>query len=233
MNIRVVLFAFILIVFSCSDSGNKKDFRVEELEKMEKEQKIKDDLYIQKVRGLIANKAQDTSVFITPEYIKYKTIQELIKEGSPFPRFNEIDSKNKSVSNTDFEKGYVFYSFWGTWCSSCIDNIVAIRDAQNDERFNKVKFVSVSVDEKKDDWAQFLYQYNMDDYMTNILIGKNRENVLSNFLFKELTMLENESVLKTKYSYVTPAYCLVKDGVILSNKPNLPKDKNHFLSQLK
>ena len=73
----------------------------------------------------------------------------------------------------------------------------------------------------------------MNDYMTNILIGKNREHVLSDFLYKSMYSTNDKEELIETYHYVTPSYCLVKDGVIVSNNPMLPKDGDVFLEQLK
>lgn len=169
----------------------------------------------------------------TPESIKYDEIKEQIKEGNRFPAFELKDSENNLVSDKDFNKGYVFYSFWGTWCSSCIDNIVAVRDAHKKDRFKDVKFVSVSVDGKKENWDQFIYQYDMNDYMINVLIGRNRDHVLSDFLYKELLSIDENNEAIADYNYITPSYCLVKDGVIVSNHPVLPKQGDAFLEQLK
>lgn len=167
----------------------------------------------------------------TPEDLKYNKIQEQIKEGNTFPNFNELDHKNNPVSNKDFNKGHILYMFWGTWCSSCIDNIVAVRDMKKLGLLKNIEFVSVSVDKKEEDWKQFIYQYDMEDYMTNIRIGKNRQHTLSDFMYKVIyssLSLDEES---KSYHYITPAYCLVKDGIIVDNQPILPKEKEDFLNK--
>jgi len=179
---------------------------------------------------LIAMSCSNTEI-TTPESIKYTKILKLIEEGNRFPRFIETDSKNNEISEGDFNKGNVLYMFWSTRCSSCIDNIVAVRDMKRLGLLNSIQFVSVSIDRKEEDWKQFLYQYDMDEYMTNIHIGKNRDHALSQFMFKKLyhsLVLDEESV---SYNYITPSYCLVKNGIIADNEPILPKDKEAFLDK--
>lgn len=166
---------------------------------------------------------------LTPEGVKYTTSQKLIEEGNDFPKFNEIDSENREISDRDFNKGNVLYIFWSTRCSSCIDNIVAVRDMKRQGLLNNIQFVSVSIDREKKNWEQFIYQYDMNDYMTNILIGKNQDHILSHFLYKKLYTSLDLNPESVSYNYVTPSYCLVKDGVIASNTPILPKDKQAFL----
>lgn len=167
----------------------------------------------------------------TPESIKYEKLKSAIKDGSPFPHFTANDSKQNTISDTDFNQGYVFYAFWSTWCSSCIENIAALRDMNKAGLLNHIKLVSVSVDHKRENWEQYLYQYDMEDYITNILIGKNREHPLSDFMYMQALLMEDDKMVET-YHYVTPAYCLVKDGVIVTNAPVLPKDQDGFLAQL-
>ena len=167
----------------------------------------------------------------TPEAIKYEESQKTISNGAKFPTYELPNKKGETISNTQFDKGDVFYLFWATWCNSCIDNIVAVREMKKKGLLKNVRFVSISVDKERDRWENFLYQYDMEDYMENVLLGKDREHLLSNFLLKEL---RSESDLKTvKYGYIAPAYCLVKDGFIQDNRPILPEDKDKFLTQFK
>ncbi len=192
-----------------------------------------EEIDVEKFRAMMENPPKVIETAPTPESKKYDKIEEQIKEGNTFPAFELEDSENNLVSDKDFNKGYVFYSFWGTWCSSCIDNIVAVRDARKKGEFKDVKFVSVSVDGKKENWDQYIYQYDMNDYMTNVLIGRDREHVLSNFLYKKMQSVNDNNEATLEYHYLTPSYCLVKDGVIVSNHPMLPKYGDAFLEQLK
>ncbi len=165
----------------------------------------------------------------TPEAIKYAEAQKITSTGAQFPDYELKTNNDKLISNNQFDQGYVFYMFWGTWCASCIDNIVAVRDMKKQGLLKNVQFISVSVDKERDKWTQFIYQYDMDDYMENVLIGKDREHILSNFLYKEGIWGDTKQLV---YHYITPAYCLVKDGVIVDNHPRiLPKDKKRFLAQ--
>jgi len=91
-----------------------------------------------------------------------------------------------------------------------------------------IQFVSISVDKEPDTWKNFIYQYDMADYMENILLGRDKEHLLSSFLCKEVII---EATQEKKYAYLTPEYCLVKDGIIMTNSPILPEDRDQFLNQ--
>jgi len=113
----------------------------------------------------------------TPEAKKYLKAQKIIKEGNPFPAFSLPNEQDSIITDQAFVDGYTFYMFWGTWCASCIDNIVAVRDMKKQGLLQNINFVSVSVDKDHDRWKQFIYQYDMADYMDNILLGRDRENI--------------------------------------------------------
>lgn len=163
----------------------------------------------------------------TSEDIKYEEAQRIIANHSSFPNFELPNKAEEVVKSSQFEDGYVFYMIWGSWCSSCVDNIVAVRDMKKKGLLENIQFVSISVDEDKEKWERFLYQYDMEDYMANVLMGRDSENILNNFRYKEMINSKREKV----YNYMTPAYCLVKNGIIIDNSPILPEDRNKFLEQ--
>lgn len=169
----------------------------------------------------------------SPEEIKYQEAQQMMSVGATFPVYNLMNGTDESITSTQFDEGYVFYMFWGTWCASCIDNIVAVREMKKKGLLKNVEFVSISVDEEADRWRKFLDQYDMKDYMTNVLLGKDREHPLSSFVYKKLSLPKEENKdQEYRYGYIMPAYCLVKDGIIKENFPKvLPKDKEKFLAQ--
>lgn len=164
----------------------------------------------------------------TPETIKYDEAQKTIKKGASFPAYELLGETDKPVLSTQFAEGYVFYMFWASSCPSCIDNIVTVRDMRKKGLWTNIEFVSISIEEEQDRWKNFLYQYDMGDYMTNVWLGKDREHPLSSFLYEELRLAGST---KSQYGYILPHYCLVKDGVIKNNDPIRPKDKNKFLAQ--
>lgn len=166
----------------------------------------------------------------TPEEIKYQEAQKITSVGAPFPEYELVNGSNKTISNTQFDKGHVFYMFWGTWCASCIDNINAVREMKQKGLLKNVQFVSISVDEEADRWTNFLTQFDMDDYMTNVLLGKDREHPLSSFVYRRFS---RPTDMEYSYGYIMPSYCLVQDGIIKERFPIVtePKDKEEFLAQ--
>ncbi len=165
---------------------------------------------------------------LSPEDKKLKTAQKIRKNGATFPAYELPNEKDELVSSKSFESGYVFYMFWGIYCASCIDNIVAVRELNRKGLIENVQFVSVSADDEAEKWKKFIYQYDMADYMTNILMESNADHVLGNFKFEKMS---RPGLKDFGYVYINPAYVLVKDGVIIDNNPIQPKKGDQFLAQ--
>jgi len=91
---------------------------------------------------------------LTPNEIKHQEIKSKLKVSKPFPNFELINDKNEHKTQKDFTKGYVFYMFWATWCSNCIDNIVAVKEMKRSGRLDNVQFVSISFDKEKSKWKR-------------------------------------------------------------------------------
>jgi len=166
---------------------------------------------------------------LSPNEIKHQKIKSKLKAGNPFPDFNLINNENEYKNQKDFDEGYVFYMFWATWCQSCVDNIVAVKEMKRAGLLGNVQFVSVSFDEEEPKWGKFINQFDMADFMDNLFVGNNKEHKLNDFRFKEF---QKGIIFKEKnFGYVMPAYCLVENGKVKDRDPILPKSKDDFLKQ--
>jgi len=166
---------------------------------------------------------------LSPNEIKYEQIESRLKVGTSFPNFSLINDKNEYKNQESFNQGYVFYMFWATWCSSCIDNIIAVKEMKRSGLLKNVQFVSVSFDKEESKWKQFINQYDLDDYMENLLVGHDKEHALNDFRYMEMS--KGSLFGEKKFNYIIPVYCLVENGIIKDRKPVLPKEKDKFLRQ--
>ena len=77
--------------------------------------------------------------------------------GSPSPKFSNYENFNGSTTSLDDFKGKVTYiDVWATWCIPCRGEIPALKELEKKFHGKDVAFVSISIDQNKDEWKEFV-----------------------------------------------------------------------------
>ncbi|MBV8255539.1 MAG: AhpC/TSA family protein [Chitinophaga sp.] len=70
------------------------------------------------------------------------------------PGIKLSDNNGKTVSLEDFKGKYVLVDFWASWCKPCRESLPALVNVYNKYKDKGFTILSVSLDDKKEKWAQ-------------------------------------------------------------------------------
>ena len=80
-----------------------------------------------------------------------------LTSGSPSPKFSNYENFNGGTTSLDDFKGKVTYiDIWATWCLPCRGEITALKELEKKFHGKDVAFVSISIDQNKDEWKEFV-----------------------------------------------------------------------------
>lgn len=81
-----------------------------------------------------------------------------VKAGKPAVDFTYPDPDGKRTSLSDFKGKVVLVDVWATWCGPCRKEIPALKELEKEFHDKEVVFLSVSIDEAKDEqkWKDFI-----------------------------------------------------------------------------
>ena len=80
-----------------------------------------------------------------------------LTSGSPSPKFSNYENFNGGTTSLDDFKGKVIYiDIWATWCLPCRGEIPALKELEKKFHGKDVAFVSISIDQNKDEWKEFV-----------------------------------------------------------------------------
>ncbi|MFA5848617.1 MAG: FISUMP domain-containing protein [Bacteroidales bacterium] len=83
-----------------------------------------------------------------------------IKKGAPVFDFTGFDSNNNPVKLSQFKGKYIYLDFWATWCGPCINEYPFFQELyQKFKDGNNIVFISVSTDQDKDKWRQYMKEH--------------------------------------------------------------------------
>lgn len=82
--------------------------------------------------------------------------QSELEKGKPAPNFIYEDSAGKLHSLSELRGNYVYIDIWATWCMPCKAEIPHLERLEKKFAQAKIKFVSISIDQKKDIWKRFV-----------------------------------------------------------------------------
>ena len=81
--------------------------------------------------------------------------QEKLSPGMPAPTFSYPDTAGIFIKLTDFKGKPVYIDVWATWCGPCLAQLPKLRELEK-EFGDKIAFISISVDEKRETWKNFI-----------------------------------------------------------------------------
>ena len=80
-----------------------------------------------------------------------------LTSGSPSPKFSNYENFNGGTTSLDDFKGKVTYiDIWATWCLPCRGESPALKELEKKFHGKDVAFVSISIDQNKDEWKEFV-----------------------------------------------------------------------------
>ena len=96
-------------------------------------------------------------------------LEQLAKEykgmtlGTEILNFQAMDVNGNKVNVADYLKPnqYTFLEFWASWCGPCRGEIPHLKHIAKDYKGKNIQFVSISLDEKKEDWQKALKEESM------------------------------------------------------------------------
>ena len=81
---------------------------------------------------------------------------ERIARGQPAPGFEYPDIDGEMVALDDLRGKYVYIDVWATWCGPCKAEIPHLKALEVEMHDRNIVFVSVSVDDSKEDWENMV-----------------------------------------------------------------------------
>lgn len=136
--------------------------------------------------------------------IEYEKKQQ-IAPGQPAPPFTLVDKNGQQVSLNDFKGKYVYIDFWLTTCPRSARQLPYWLKLNSDYKDDNVAFVSISVDEDKTMWLNYV---------------KEKKNVGTNLWSDKFW---DSEVFKDYQVYGTPTYVLIdKEGNIIDPVAAMP-----------
>jgi thiol-disulfide isomerase/thioredoxin len=81
------------------------------------------------------------------------------RSGNPSPKFSNYKTYGGGTTSlVDLRGKYVYLDIWATWCGPCIKEIPALKKLKEEYQNKNIKFVSISVDKKKnyDEWKNMV-----------------------------------------------------------------------------
>lgn len=106
------------------------------------------------------------------EFLKKLKDREGFKAGDAAPNFSGVDVNEKKFTQDSFKGKYLVIKVWATWCDFCKKEDPAFTKLANQyKNSDKVKFLAISIDEKKKEWEDFMKKNDTLSWQ-NIWVGK-------------------------------------------------------------
>lgn len=91
-----------------------------------------------------------------------------LKPGDRCPNFVFEDISGKKVSLKSLRGKYVFIDIWASWCPPCRDELPFLKILEEKFRGNKIWFVSISCDRKKEKWQKMVHEQRLGGIQLNM-----------------------------------------------------------------
>ena len=83
------------------------------------------------------------------------------KVGEPAVDFTYPNMDGNEVSLSSLKGKLVYVDVWATWCGPCKAEIPALRELEEEYHGKNIVFLSVSVDDNKDEWLKMVKEENL------------------------------------------------------------------------
>lgn len=90
-----------------------------------------------------------------------------LRAGMPSPSFRYRDVNGKVVTLKDLKGKYVYIDVWAMWCGPCCGEIPHLKKLEQKMHGKKIVFVSMSVDESRENWVKFVKKNEMGGVQLN------------------------------------------------------------------
>ncbi len=87
--------------------------------------------------------------------------KDLLQPGTTAPEFTLKALDGTSHSLSSLKGNYVVLDFWASWCPDCRKDVPRLKEL-HDKYSNVATFVSISFDEKKENWRKYVEENDMD-----------------------------------------------------------------------
>lgn len=144
-----------------------------------------------------------------PRYDAAVAVYKLKQEGADWIDFSYPDAEGKMHSLSDYKGKVIVVEVWATWCAPCKREIPYLEQLQEEMKDKDVVFISVSIDEKIDDWKKFIVEHEMKGVQ---LISLRKGAIIDNY----------------KVEAVPQFMVFSRDGKVISTdapRPSTPKLK--------
>ena len=81
--------------------------------------------------------------------------------GALVPDLKFKNAAGKEVSLRDLKGTHLLVDFWASWCGPCRREMKNLRPLYEELKGENVEFVSISLDDKRDDWERMLKEENL------------------------------------------------------------------------
>ena len=99
---------------------------------------------------------------LAPGYVEEFARHRATVPGQPFPEGVVLqDSEGNVVDFSAFRGKYVYIDMWASWCVPCLREVPVLQQLEKTLKNDKVVFVSISIDAKKEPWIAKMKEKNM------------------------------------------------------------------------
>lgn len=81
--------------------------------------------------------------------------------GAPLPEVYIENVKGEKCKLSDLKGSYLYIDFWASWCGPCCAEVPYLQQLEKQLKNPLVKFISISLDTKKEDWHNKMSRLNM------------------------------------------------------------------------
>lgn len=119
-----------------------------------------DQTYLDELEELFASYQDTCAAF--KKFRKYLHEASRFVKGSPLHDYEltDIDDKTVSLLSQVNQDGYTLIDFWASWCIPCRISLIHLREVYKQCK-EKVRFISISIDQKKEDWYKAVQEENL------------------------------------------------------------------------